>query len=359
MTTTDPHHARHPGLLLGPGPSGHWDDERVSGPCVLREPDGRWRMWYYGRDQGFDPEINLPTGRVGLAESEDGLHWERVSGSLTQGAVLEAHPYPDRFDSTHLGCSQVVRRDGLYWMWYFGGDHSRFRIGRFDVKGLKLRPGCAISRDGVHWQRLDGPYQGALLDFGGHSEFDAATCGWPQVVQVRTDLWRLYYHSLDPARMVFGVGLAESSDGLHWHKRGQVLGPGEPDAFDALGIGTRCVLWHQDRWLMFYEGVAGDGHSIGLAESEDGVHWTRRPGPEPDGSVFAHAPSGSGAWDAFAVGAPCVVAMDDGSWRLYYVGSNETGLGHSDELKARQQIGLALSQGADPTRWARWDGSRR
>ncbi|MFP4246306.1 MAG: glycosyl hydrolase [Halochromatium sp.] len=351
--------AMQTGLLFGPGPAGHWDDERVSGPCVLRLPDGRWRMWYFGRDQGFDREINLPTGRVGLAESDDGLHWRRISGPLTRGAVFEAHPDPARFDSTHVGVSCVCHEDGLYWMWYLGGDHSEFRIGRFAVKGLRLRPGCAISRDGMHWQRLHGPYQGALLDFGEPNAFDAASIGWPQVVRARPDLWRLYYHSLDPARMVFGVGLAESDDGLHWRKRGQVLGPGEPEAFDGLGIGTRQVLWHDGRWLMVYEGVAGSGHSIGLAESDDGVHWTRRPGSEADGSIFAHAESGSGAWDAFAVGTPCLVPMEDGSWRLYYVGVNETGLGHGDELAARHRIGLALSQGSDLTRWARWNGARR
>ena len=47
-----------PGLLLGPGPAGAWDSERVSGPRVLRGEDGLWRMWYYGRDPGFDRAIN-------------------------------------------------------------------------------------------------------------------------------------------------------------------------------------------------------------------------------------------------------------------------------------------------------------
>jgi hypothetical protein len=46
---------------------------------------------------------------------------------------------------------------------------------------------------------------------------------------------------------VFEVGLSESSDGLYRHNRGQVLGAGEPDVFDALGIGARCVLRHQGR----------------------------------------------------------------------------------------------------------------
>lgn len=347
------------GLILTPGPAGNWDDERVSGPCVLRASDGCWRMWYYGRDVTFDREINLPTGRIGLAVSVDGAHWERIAGPSGRGAVLEAHQDPERFDSTHVGVSCVHHIDGLYWMWYFGGDRSRFRGADFDIKGLQLRPGCAVSRDGLRWQRLEGPCRGALLDLGPPGAFDMATCGWPQVVRVQDDRWRMYYHSLDPMRMTFSVGLAESADGLHWHRCGEVLGSGEPGAFDELGVGTRQVLRHRDRWLMFYEGVRADGHSIGLALSSDGISWERCPGAEPDGSVFAHAPSGSGRWDAFAVGTPCVVPADDGQWRLYYVGCNETARGYRDDLAAIQQIGLAVSDGPDFTRWERWSGTCR
>ncbi|WP_295540032.1 glycosyl hydrolase [uncultured Thiohalocapsa sp.] len=346
-----------PGLIFSPGPTDHWDDARVSCPCVLREPDGRWQMWYYGRDAGFEPEIPLPTGYCGLARSDDGLHWTRVPGPLDNGAVLGPHPSKQRFDAAHVGCCHVARRDGLYWMWYIGGDHQRGRLGEFDVKGMELRPGCAISGDGLHWLRIEGPHGGAMLDLGRPGEPDMAMIGWPQPVQLPDGRWRLYYHALDPTRMLFVVCLAESADGLHWHKRGEVLGAGEPGAFDDLGIGTRYLMYHGGRWRMFYEGVGTNGHhSIGLAESDDGIVWTRRPGPEPDGSVFAHAPSGSGRWDAFAVGAPWVVPMPDDSLRLYYVGADETAGGIADELVKVQQIGLAVSDGPDPTRWARWTG---
>jgi hypothetical protein len=47
--------------------------------------------------------------------------------------------------------------------------------------------------------------------------------------------------------------------------------------------------------------------------------------------------------------------MDDGSWRMYYIGSNETG-SHAvaDEMALKHRIGLAVSQGTDLTRWKRW-----
>jgi hypothetical protein len=357
MTMSMPHAAaRQPGLMFAPGPSGAWDDARVSGPVVRREADGRWRMWYYGRDSTFDRDINLPTGRCGVAVSDDGLHWTRVQGHLTKGAVFEPHPDPARFDSSHVGVSDLLWEDGLYWMWYLGGDQTRTRIGQFEVKGLQLRPGCALSRDGVHWLRVEGPYRGALLDLGAPGEPDMALCGWPQVRRFPDGCWRMYYHSLDPARMAFVVCLAESNDGLSWTKRGEILGPGEAGGFDALGIGTRHVMAHAGRWLMFYEGVGEGGYrSIGLAVSDNGIDWQRQPGPESNGSIFTHAPKGSGRWDAFAVGTPRVVPLPDGSFRLYYVGANETAAGFADELAMVQQIGVAISEGADFTRWRRWE----
>jgi hypothetical protein len=349
---------RQPGLLMGPGPDGWWDSERLSGPRVLLCADGVWRMWYYGRDAGFDREINLPTGRCGLATSPDGLHWERVRGPLTQGAVLEPHPDTARFDSGHVGVSDVAQRDGLYWMWYFGGDQQRIKLGTFEVKGLQLRPGLAVSGDGLHWMRLEGPWRGALMDVGAPGKFDMATVGWPTVLRGADGVWRMYYHTLDMLRGgVFVIGLAESADGLTWERRGEVLGAGAPGAFDEKGAATRHVVRQGSDYLMFYEGVSADGHrSMGLAVSPDGVRWSREPGNEPDGSVFAHAPAGSGRWDAFAVGTPCLVPLADGSWRMYYIGSNEVAAHGNmpNELALKHQIGLAVSDGRNLRSWKRW-----
>jgi hypothetical protein len=335
---------------------------------VLRLADDTWLLWYYGRDRGFDRQIGLPSGRIGLARSDDGLTWQRVAGPCTQGAVLDPHPDPERFDSAHVGVGSVMRDASGFWLWYFGGDQERFRFGRFDVKGLRLRIGAARSTDGMHWQRIDGPHRGALLDVGPAGAFDQATCGWPRVLRLADGRWRMYYHSLDPARMQFAIGAAESDDGLVWGRLGEVFGPGPTGAFDETGVTLPELLppgQHAGAgWRMLYQGVCRDGHRcIGLAESDDGLGWSRIRGPEPGGAVFAHAPSGSGRWDAFAVGTPCLVPMPDGHWRLYYSGADEVASGFADELAMVQRIGLAVSDGPDLTRWRRWqpteDASRR
>lgn len=339
-----------PGLVLTPGPEGWWDSERISSPRVLHSPDGTWKMWYYGRDASFDRQINLPTGRCGLAISSDGVKWERVKGPLTMGAIFEPHPDENRFDSAHVGVSDVYFSDGLYWMWYLGGDRQIIEVGKFKAKGIQMLPGCAVSRDGINWVRLEGPHRGAFLSLGQPGEFDALFCAWPQVLRDGSS-WKMYYHTLNPERL-FLVGLAVSQDGFQWEKVGQILGPGEPGSFDERGIGTRHVLKIDGQYLMFYEGVNQSGyHSIGLAISADGINWEKQPGSEAGGSIFSHAPKSSGRWDAQAIGTPCVVSMADGSFRMYYIGANEGG---HDELSSQHQIGLAVSDGSNFRKWHRW-----
>jgi len=81
-------------------PEGGWWDGSTLGNCVVRrfsdEMQGdRWMLWYSARGADFDPEVvPLATGAVGLAQSKDGLNWERLAGdevctSDIQGKQLE------------------------------------------------------------------------------------------------------------------------------------------------------------------------------------------------------------------------------------------------------------------------------
>ena len=346
-----------PGLIFGPSPEGWWDSERVSCPKVIRGDDGVWRPWYYGRDPSFDRMIGLPSGRVGHAVSDDGITWNRVRGPGVMGSVLDPHPDPDRFDSSHVGLSDIYKDGDLYWMWYFGGDQKITNARGFDVKGFPMRTGAAISRDGLHWTRLEGPHHGALIDCGGPGDFDAFMVAWAQVIHWDDGSWRLYYHTLDP-NQGYVMAWAESEDALTWEKRGPVLGPGPKGRFDDYGVSTRHILKHDGQWLLFYEGCQDVGtnpqvgRQIGLAVSDDGLTWERVDGPHGNKSILPQAPKGSGRWD-FRLGCPWVVPMEDGSLRMYYIGSNEANREGGSELASVHQIGMAVSD-ADITRWTRW-----
>ena len=341
-----------PGHIFGPGPDGWWDSERVSCPRVLRNPAGGWLMWYYGRDPQFDREVTLPTGKTGLARSDDGIHWERVRGPLAGGAVMAPDEDEERFDSAHVGVSDIHFKDGLYWMWYLGGD------GKGRRRGFPLRPGCAVSRDGLHWYRIPGPHRGALLDAGASGEFDEFMVGWPQVIQWDDGSWRMYYHTVQLGKGYY-LAWAESPDGFSWTKRGVVMEPGPKGRFDDYGVATRHIVKLNGMWTLFYEGChyIGDpiqvDRQIGVAISKDGLDWERVDGPHPNGSIVPQAPQGSGRWD-YRLGCPWIVTADDGSLRMYYIGSNERPGGGGSELDTVHQIGLAVSDG-DITQWQRFE----
>ena len=345
-----------PGLILPEGPAGSWDSERTSCPRVLREADGVWKMWYYGRDPSFDNAYSLPTGRVGLAESKDGIHWNRVKGPLTMGAVLEPSADPARFDSGHVGVGSVMRDNNQYVMWYFGGDQSVTTTPRGTSKGFPLRPGRATSTDGVSWSKTDGPVRGAYLDNGKPGEFDAAMVGWPQVFKDTDGTYRMYYHTLSFTEGFMACG-AVSSDGLKWEKIGPVLKKGPAGNFDQAGVASRHVFKLNGRYIMFYEGNNDERFAgLGMAESSDGVNFTRVKGPEKDNCMLALSPIDSGRFDTHGIGTPWVVPNGKGYF-LYYVGAEIPGYDGTQkgENNHIHRIGLAINESGDLANWKRWN----
>jgi hypothetical protein len=332
-----------------------WDTQTVSCPRVLRMGPRDFRMWYYGRDPSFDPAIRLPSGRIGLARSTDGIHWTRVRGPGVRGSVFDPSPDPARFDSAHVGVGDVQRDGAGFEMWYFGGDGATMELGGMRMRGFPLRIGRATSRDGLHWRRDAGPIRGAVLDVGAPGEPDAGSVGWPQVVKVRPDLWRMYYHTVG-REIGFAICAAESTDqGRRWRRLGVLLGRGREGSFDVNGASTRQVFRFRDRYRMLYEGWNAERRpAIGLAESRDGIEWERVRGPLPDGAVLAPTPKDSGRWDCGAIGTPWLVELGGGRSLMYYVGREVAAAGES-ENDARYQIGLAVSDDPELLQWRRWE----
>lgn len=109
-------------------------------PTVLREDD-KWRIWYISglRWQEIDGKFE-PIYVVKYAESVDGIRWTRPNITcIQQEHPLEAFSHPT-----------VVKRDGLYHMWYCYRDSRDYR----DGKG-SYRIGYGSSADGINWQRSD------------------------------------------------------------------------------------------------------------------------------------------------------------------------------------------------------------
>lgn len=120
------------------------------------------------------------------------------------------------------------------------------------------------------------------------------------------------------------TGLAESADGLAWTRRGLILSPDastwEGDYIAANG----SLLIGEDRWLYWYQG--GREPRIGLASSPDGRRWTKHGDP-----VLEPGPRGS--WDERGVADPYVIRIGS-TFYMYYLGQDRA---------RRQRLGVARS----------------
>lgn len=199
------------------------------------------------------------------------------------------------------------------------------------IKGFRMRIGMCLSFDGEHWTRYEGDHHsGAVFDVGGPGDFDELYCGFPQVLMTEPGKYLMYYHTFDRNTQKFTVGVAVSTDGFEWQKKGPVLAGGN-NKYDTHGVGCRHVLKDPkgNGFMMFGEGVGEDNkHYIMLYKSSDGFKWSIA----KDEPVLQSGDEES--WDAGNIGCPWPVPMPDGSLRLYYA-------------RPGKGIGMAESAGDD------------
>jgi len=298
------------------------------------KPTDDWLLWFQARDTGMDPSVvKLSTGRVLFATSKDGLSgWTMHEDSPIMGPHKETGDW-FYFDSEHLGLGDVIKpggaaqskfatQDGVFLMYIFGGRNDPVTLpDNTVVKGLRMEIGVAVSQDGAHWSRVEGPNPyGSVLEPGKSlGDFDGQFVGWPSVIETDGE-YRMYYHTYNALTRKYCVCLAVARDGLmNWKKRGIVFCPDSgPDAFDSMGATRRHIVkLANGGYKMWYEGVSSSGQvAIGCASSPDGFAWTK----VSDQPVF-EASSNADAWDGGGVGSPHLIWLEDvRRWRMYYAG---------------------------------------
>ena len=150
---------------------------------------------------------------------------------------------------------------------------------------------------------------------------------------------------------------------------GLVLPPGPSGRCDEDRIGGPVVRWDSEnqRWRMWYYGrhrgfpkelapAFGTG-CIALAESEDGVNWTRVDGPLAGGAVLrpAQAPD---AFDSIHVGTGDVIRDDDRWLMVYFGGNQETPTGTPPTYRFPGYVlRPGMAESTDGLHWRRISGN--
>jgi predicted GH43/DUF377 family glycosyl hydrolase len=285
-----------PKPVLSPGDG--WDSHDALAPAMV---DGH-NMLY----SGFDGH----TWRTGMATSPDGIFWGK------QGALLE--PDARGWEGDYIaGNGAAMSHAGQLWYWYVAGPRGFPRIGL-----CRLAEGRRGPRNSPRREPLP------VLAAGPYGSWDERGVADPYVI--RSDNWfYMYYLGQDRARRQ-RLGVARSSDGLHWDKlrANPILELGGAGAFDENGLGEPAV-WDYGgfHWMLYTGRDTGENRRLGLARSTDGVHWRKLP------VVF----SGAEAWDSKVMCDPSVV-MEGPQIRVWFGGGD---VARPDE-NVHGQIGMAI-----------------
>lgn len=150
---------------------------------VLRE-NGRWRLWYaVGDDWEEIRGQPYPRYHIRYVETDD----------------LQAIPRKDHICLLPRGSEYRIGRPRVYPV----GDQYLMYFTRGNITG-EYFPGCAVSNDGMHWERHDSMLGLALSDSG----WDSGTLCYPALMQLH-DRWLMFYNGNDMG--VDGFGVAEAS----------------------------------------------------------------------------------------------------------------------------------------------------
>ena len=125
--------------------------------------------------------------------------------------------------------------------------------------------------------------------------------------------WYLWYTGQH--RQQSRIGLAISEDGVHFHRKSDIPVLEPEYEFEGSAVMNPCVLWDEERqkFRMWY--AAGENYEpdvICYAESHDGIRWEKHPKPilTKDEGV---------KYQQYKVGACDIIKRKDGSYLMAYI----------------------------------------
>ena len=210
--------------------------------------------------------------------------FERVLGNKTGGAAIfppKNSKWCDQFLS-----SPTVHFDGkIYRCWFVGSAMTKDPGIPY---GWSERVGLATSRDGLNWTIANGGKP--VLDFGRKTKFDDCGISHPFVLKVGK-LFYMWYGGIDgrsaadinerPRHVrIEQIGLAVSKDGIKWRRANggrPVMFTGEKGSIDTIQATGHHIIRLNGRFIMWY-GAYNGKHTLGIATSPDGIHWTKQNG---------------------------------------------------------------------------------
>ena len=295
------------GAVLGTGTT--FDSQFINSAFVMKE-ENIYKMWYSG--------VSNNQGRLGYAESINGIDWTKIDGSGSGGCILDI----GGFASRSIGVCTVITDNNIYKMWYSGDDSINNRIG------------YAESTNGIDWTKISGSGTGgSVFDVGGG--FDNLHVHCPAVIK-ENNIYKMWYSGQASAGLA-QIGYAVSSNGIDWVRQnnGNSVMAASGSGFEGNNIQYSRVVKDGNLIRQFYTGeaIASFNFRIGYAYSYNGTNWTKITGDGTGGCILDL--NGTTSFDTVDVAYPCVI-KDDNTYRMWYNGyasistnSTNSGIGYA------------------------------
>jgi predicted GH43/DUF377 family glycosyl hydrolase len=254
---------------------------------------------------------------------------------------------PVHWEALHTFNPAAVVRDGRVVVLYRAEDDS----GSMQIGMHTSRLGLAESDDGIHFQRMPQPVFYPANDDQKDREWPGGVED-PRIVEAPDGTYVLTYTQWN--RQTYTIGVATSSDLMHWTKHGPALGSTGPYAhlmYKSGGIVTRldhgrpvAVRIHRKYWMYWGE------IQVRVATSSDLIHWT--PVESAPGKPIVVLESRPSLFDSGfpEVGTPPLLTKK-GILVLYNGKNAEAGKSPDDKLgPGAYSVGEALFDAKHPTR---------
>lgn len=237
---------------------------------------------------------------IGIAESRDLTNWQKV-GEIT--------PIDD-YEKKGICAPGALIRDGRVHLFY-----QTYGNGRKDAI-------ChAVSSDGIQFTRnpTNPIFRPTISDWSCGRAIDAD-------VFVFKNQYFLYFATRDTSYKVQQLGVAVAPLNTNFNREdwkqvamdGPILEPELP--WEGECIEAPSIIERNGTLYMFYAGAYNNWpQQVGVATSQDGVHWTRL---QNDPFLRNGSP---GSWNASESGHPHIFLDKSGKTYLFFQGNNDKG----------------------------------
>jgi predicted GH43/DUF377 family glycosyl hydrolase len=271
--------------VLGLSDKTAFDSQNIMSPAIVKHQE-KYFLYYAGGPSGPETNEELVNYQIGLATSDDGVHFKKHGQPLL--------PLGER-DNFH--CTPAILRDadGNVSLDDDGTWHMVFCGNRGDDIEH------ATSKDGLHWEKdpRSPIYRAAYA---------------PSLVKVDGE-YRLYYTHKPEGDGPWEIHLATGKDlhSLKAHPQNPMLIRSQP--WENSHIIYPFVLSDDGNWVMFYAGYWKDQNhtAIGAASSKDGIHW------EKGAANPVVTPTEGSKYDSVYTSSQSVI-RDGDVYRMFYAG---------------------------------------